>query len=141
MGWGVLMKRGRRWRGIEMDDLSPMAQQIVDYIRKYGGVSFVELERKIEGFKGDLALHLPSYPNLILWPWISPEATDALNSIMGIVEAKPCSLLVYMADGKIPDMQIAKGARDYKSERWLPVVFNIRRRPLKERTTNDKRQR
>lgn len=110
-------------------DLSPMAQQIVDYVRKYGGVSFVELERKIEGFKGDKAIYFPSYPNLILWPWVSREATEALNSITSLVDIKPCHFLVYMADGKVPDMEIAKRAKGYKSERWLPVVFNARRQP------------
>lgn len=113
---------------VDEANLSPMAKQIVDYVRDYGGVSFVELERKIEGFKGDRALYFPSYPNLILWPWVSPEAVEALNSITGIIEVKPCSFLVYMTDGKIPDMQIAKQAKAYETERWLPVVFSIRRR-------------
>lgn len=111
-------------------DLSPMAKQIVDYVRKYGGVSFAELEREIEGFKGNLALFFPNCPNLILWPWVSLEAVGALNSITEIVEVKPCSLMVYMADGKIPDMQIAKRVSAYKTERWLPVTFSIRRRPV-----------
>lgn len=108
-------------------ELSPMAQQILDYIRKYGGVSFVELEKNIEGFKGDKALYFPSYPNLILWPWVSPEATEALNSITSLVDIKPYSLFVYFADGKVPDMEIAKRATGYKSQRWLPVVFSIRK--------------
>lgn len=112
--------------------ISMMAQQIIDYVRKYGGVSFVELEKNIEGFKGDKAIYFPDYPNLILWPWVSEEATEALNSITEIITIKPCSFLVYMTDGKVPDMEIAKRAMDYKSERWLPVVFSIRRRPLKE---------
>lgn len=107
--------------------LSPMAQQILDYIQRYGGVSFVELERKIEGFKGDMVLHFPDYPNVMLWPWVSPEATEALNSITKMIDIKPCSILVYMADGKIPDMKIAKRLMDYKTTRWLPIVFSVRR--------------
>lgn len=116
-----------------MSDLSPMATQILDYIRKYGGVSFVELEKNIEGFKGDKALHFPDYPNLILWPWVSPEAAEALNSITALIEIKPCHFLVYMTDGKIPDIPIAKRAMAYKSERWIPVTFSARRRLKEER--------
>lgn len=116
-----------------MSDLSPMAKQIVDYVRGYGGVSFVELERNVEGFSGDKAIYFPDYPNLILWPWVSPEAVEALNSITEILEIKPCHFLVYMADGKVPDMPIARWARKYKSERWLPVVFSIRRQSEKSK--------
>ena len=110
-----------------MSDVSGMAQQIVDYVRHYGGVSFVELERKIPGFKGDKALFFPSYPNVILWPWVSPEATEALQLAVKEIEPRPCHLLVYMADGKVPDMKIAKRLADYKTQRWLPVTFSMRK--------------
>lgn len=49
-------------------NLSPMAQEILDYIKRYGGVSFVELEKNVAGFKGDQVLYFPSYPNVTLWP-------------------------------------------------------------------------
>lgn len=111
----------------ESFDSVTMAAQIVDYVRRYGGVSFVELEREIPGFKGDNALFFPSYPNVILWPWVSPEGTAALEIAVKEIEPRPTSLLVYMADGKVPDMEMAKKLKGYKTERWLPVTFSIRK--------------
>ncbi len=98
-----------------------------------GGVSMVELER-VAGehldTSGDLAWVAPDDANLVAWAGMSQGFIDALNAMRerGKVEAGGTSPLVYLAGGKVPRYPVAqrppKGG--YKSEHWLPVVFNPR---------------
>ena len=93
---------------------------------KMGGVSFVELGQ-IEGFKGNLCLNSVRHPNLIFWTEISEEATDALDELTkeNKITISPTSALVYMCDGAMPKLPIAKPRqRVFKNPTWVPIVFN-----------------
>jgi len=102
--------------------MSPMAQQILDLVRRQRNVSFVELER-IEGFGGG-KLELGLEGNFVLWTGLTPEAVAALDELRGFIYPRPAHLLVYLHDGQGLDLPIAKSARHYKKPHWLPVVFN-----------------
>lgn len=103
---------------------------------KMGDVSFVELEDSIENFKGDFMLNLDDFPRIILWSGLSKDAVVSLKELMieEKIFAEPCSLLVYLIDGKCMDLPIAKRLFNYSKDRWLPIVFDLkpRRRKLKK---------
>lgn len=100
-----------------------MRESIIKCV-KFGGISFVEMEREIEGMKGDRVLLL-KYESLILWVDVSQEFIDEIGQLVseGIITFQGCSPLIYSIDGKMLNLPIAKSFRDYKKPRWLPVVF------------------
>ena len=107
---------------------SDLAKRIVDLVaRNRGGVSFVELER-LDGFRGPNALMFPEFGECLVWNGVSDEAVAALADpwLRERVAMRPTVLLVYIADGKILDLPIAKSHRKYVKLRWLPVVFNLK---------------
>lgn len=111
-----------------MED-SILEDKIVASIKRRGmGVSFVELERDFPeefGEPHEYAMVMPGYENIILWAPMSQKMADALASCIknGRIDVQPTTPLVYAADGKALNLPLAKGKRQYKSERWLPVVF------------------
>jgi len=116
-----------------------MAERIVGMIREFGGgVTFAQLDR-IDGFGGTLGLMLdgPRMSNVCLWPALSREAIDAITELRAsqAVEVKSTSILTYLLDGRTPGMPIAKRARHYKTERWLPVVFWLPSQLERQRTS------
>ena len=103
-----------------------MADAILDYITKYQGVSFAELERNIKGFAGgDIEWSLPK-TNIVLWQGLTEEAVNALNLLRTgkHIHPNPCPVMIYLMDGLIPRLPVAKTARPYKEPHWLPCVFN-----------------
>jgi hypothetical protein len=105
---------------------------VEEYINQTDYVSFAELASRFgrANFNGgDRVIELE--PNLILWGGLTQEASDAVRGLLsdGIIAVHPSSLMVYMADGCIPRMPIAKRIKAYKKEHWLPVTL----RPAKPR--------
>ena len=104
-----------------------LQQRILDFIKeKNGGVSFVELSR-IDGVKGDYAMHLGKYENIILWNELSKEAIVCLTELVKIKKIKPknTQLLVYAVDGMTLRLPLAKRVMHYKKPRWMPVTFDL----------------
>lgn len=101
-----------------------MKQIILDYIKRRGHVSYAELSRDIEGFNGDFEDQLK--PNLILWSGLSLEASIAIDELVKerAININAASALVYMIDGIMPNLPIAKRVQAYKKPHWLPVTFN-----------------
>lgn len=104
-----------------------MEKEILKYIeRKGGAVSFVELSRDIANFKGSYAYGLA---DLNIWFWfnISKEAIGALKSLQEqkLIRIQPANILIYVADGGVPMIPVAKQKRKYKTERWTPVEINL----------------
>jgi hypothetical protein len=111
-----------------MPDDIKMADAILDLVTKHrGSVSFAELSREIPGFAGDVSLIINTdhCSNICLWPGVSVAAADALDALRtsGAIHARPASLLVYLCDGAVPQMPIAKRSRHYKKLHWAPTVF------------------
>ncbi len=102
-----------------------MKNQILTMLNKRGDwVSFAEL-CGIAGFVGDLGLVFPGYKNLIIWPGLSKDAFEALKELLAekVIALESTSLLVYMADGRVPNIPLAKSKRNYKKPRWLPMCI------------------
>lgn len=104
-----------------------MRDLILKLVHERPGTTFVELCREIPGFAGKLRLTAADYPNVVLWGNVSAEAIDAINQLQmeRTIYLKPTLDLTYRADGEILRLPIAKGFKQYKSPRWLPVVLNI----------------
>ena len=108
--------------------MNRMANRIFKFLENRKGMSFVDLENQIEGFKGDLLLELN--PNVILWQGVSEPAREAMNILLSVkkIEMIPTPLLVYLIDGRALRLPIAKSAasikKGYKKPHWLPVVFS-----------------
>ena len=114
--------------------MSPMAQEILAMVTNKGNVSFAELER-IDGFGGGpWSIGVPDH-NLIMWRGLTREAFDALEELRELIHPKPASFLVYMCDGKVPCLPVAKSARRYKKPHWAPVVYNLSKSLRKAATT------
>lgn len=100
---------------------------ILDYIRHHpGGTSFAELDEHIEGFAGTEAI-LRGDGNIVYWHNVSEAAAAAVVNLVasGQVELTPCTLLVYLVDGKVPKLPIANRPpkQGYKKPHWLPVTL------------------
>jgi len=104
-----------------------MKTEILNLVRDRDFVTFVELSSVIPDFKGDNAMVLVDFPNIVLWPWVSSLGIVALQDLLKSKEIHicPASILVYMADGNFPSLDIAKGLRQYKAPRWLPITFSV----------------
>jgi len=109
-----------------------MKQQILDVIRSLGGsgVSFVELQNRIDGFRNDGEggwVYGDTQKNLLFWFNMSEGAVEALEELIRTKQVllEPTNPLVYMIDGAIPNVPIAKQDRAYRSERWVPVTLKL----------------
>jgi hypothetical protein len=62
----------------------------------------------------------------VLWQGVTEAAAAAIGELhrRQLIHPVPTPLLVYMVDGTIPRLPIAKQFRHYKKPHWLPVVFD-----------------
>jgi hypothetical protein len=102
-----------------------MSQRIVAAVRDIGGgVSFVEIVSAVgEEAKGDLRIGWPEL-NVQLWFGVSEDFINAFNLAKQHIYPHSSDFMVYMMDGAVPDMPVAKQLRKrYKEPHWLPVVW------------------
>lgn len=102
--------------------------RVLDFIKSWGAdVSFVELKRHFPEFDGQKDFGLLD-KNIVFWSGISDEFADALDQLIreDLITVKPTTSMVYMLDGILIRLPIAKRPKHaYKKPRWLPVVFNV----------------
>jgi hypothetical protein len=96
-----------------------MKDAILKVVSEYSNVSFLELEQKVKGFRGDAVYRNGS---LIFWPEISGEAAQAIIELVDSdrVVATPTTVEVYMLDGGLPAMTDGE---------FFPLVFNVGGKP------------
>jgi hypothetical protein len=103
--------------------------QIINYVSKNPGTSFVEIERIFNkcgfDYAGESCICSPKFPNIVLWVNWNQPACGVVTSLMndGILEASNTSVLSYAIDGKVLNVPIAKKPHQYKEPHWLPVSF------------------
>ena len=109
-----------------------MEDKVLAVMQQKGGVgvSFVELQDGIgKDSRGDIGLYVGNDPNLVLWPWCSEAFADAMMNLVRsrAIALEPTSPLVYLVDGRLPTLPIAKRPPKggYAKPHWLPVVFNL----------------
>lgn len=109
---------------------------IVKYIVDTQGVTVVEvlgmLEHQGVEVEGDLVAYYP-YEPVVLWGGISRDVYEVLARLVADprVEVYPTQMLTYLIDGRVSTLPLANvnsvnRRHPYKSDRWLPVVFNRR---------------
>lgn len=109
--------------------MSNLTDRISELVHNVGSVSFVEMERRINGWvKGDHAMVIENdrCSNIVLWVNLGFEVIEAFNELKagGAIHPKPSSYMIYLIDGGTLNMPLVKSMRHYKKPHWLPVVFN-----------------
>ena len=107
---------------------------IIGLVAAYDHVSFAEISRKFKPYletEGDHAICSNLDPNIILFYGLSEGLADAILKVLsgGQVEIAPCSWLIYMIDGRLPAMPLAKRPpkAGYKNPCWVPVVLRLKK--------------
>lgn len=103
---------------------------VIELIRVYDNVSFVELNRYLEPFAevgGEHGIRIA--PNLTVWEGMSAELADLVRRLWSEarIHFHPCSSFSYMLDGGGLTLPVAKRPpkSGYRNLRWLPVVMRI----------------
>lgn len=107
---------------------------VVKHIIKESGVSIVEIARILESqgipSKGDLMLYYP-YEPVAIWASASEALMEVLQRLIADdrISVATTQSLVYLIDGQALTLPLAnpksvERQHPYKSDRWLPVVFN-----------------
>jgi hypothetical protein len=117
-----------------MSELTPAAQAMFDKVCSYGSVSMVELERVFEAVagedaaRGELTIEATACPKLALWASVSEGFMDAFDEIAPLVDLEPCHLLVYLMDGAVLQLPLAKRPpkNGYRKLHWAPAVLNAK---------------
>lgn len=99
----------------------PLKEQIYEYCRR-GAISFAEIEREFG--KGEFQYGIVE-KNVYFWYGLTAETIGAVVELIKERKILYCisNWMIYAADGKIPTSPIAKDNKQYKKERWLPVVI------------------
>ena len=113
---------------IEKSDDITLAEKLYALIVHYKTVSFAEITKAApdDFLNGQLAFYQVDTPNTFLWSGMTQEACDAVRFLLdnNLVKLEPCNVLVYLYDGGVLNLPIAKRVYKYKSPHWFPVVFN-----------------
>lgn len=105
-------------------------EALIELIRERDHVSFTELERVLDErsvpTKGNQAIFIGT-ENVILWAGMSPEFVEAVLGLRGRAEPEPCDMLVYLIDGRLLSLPLAKRIpkHGYKEPHWVPAVFRL----------------
>lgn len=103
--------------------------EIIEKICRDDHVSFVEIERIFEkggfNYRGDKVIHHNEYPHLIIWAGWNDAAVKIIEGILNreAICMQNTYYLIYLVDGGGLSIPVAKSIRNYKKDRWLPIVF------------------
>jgi len=103
-----------------------MEKQIMDLVKERPGTSFVEIKNHIKDAKGESSITFPD-KNIFVHGGLSEDACTSIKNLIneGKLVLSPCGILVYMIDGEVYKIPIAKRFRSYKEERWMPSLLNL----------------
>src|SRR5229473_2628688 len=107
-----------------------MTEKIIEFVRGYQPASLVELVRCLgKEAEGEMTMHLPNRPNIILWMGLSNTFIDAFLAAKREVFLDTTHFMIYAMDGGMLNLPIAKryGKADYKKPHWLPIVLSIKK--------------
>lgn len=108
-----------------MSKVHEMADRMTDYLKTcgYKYVTFAQLSKNVEGFKGDLQITPTKYPTIVIWDGLSQEAFDAIVYLGEKLEMQPTHFLTYLHDGMYLNMPLAEKPYHYKKPHWSPTVI------------------
>ena len=104
-----------------------LVDQVVAHINAVQYVSFAGIRRLLEPhipISGELAACSPENNNIILWAGMSQEFFDVIKELTFArgVYRHPSTPLVYMIDGALPLLPVAKNVK-HKTPHWAPITF------------------
>lgn len=108
-------------------------QELYGFIREHDATSFVELENVFKrigyDYKGEREIGIKSLGNVALWSGWSSDAVQAFDNVMRLpdVNISTASPIIYLMDGAVPQLPVAKREQSYKHPHWLPIVFTVNR--------------
>lgn len=115
--------------------IEEIGDKLVEFMLEKKSISFVNInrffaEQEVE-YHGDKAIALDKdHPNILRWINWNDFAIDvydyAMKKLGDKVEINTCAPLIYAIDGCILTIPVAKSIRNYKNERWLPVIMEVR---------------
>ena len=103
----------------------PLSEKnIYDFIKENDFVSFAEFLRNFNNSKGDYELKLKENPNIIFFSGISKKLFTILYSLQtkNKIYFKPCHFLIYLADGHLLKLPLAKRF-NLKKPHWFPIIY------------------
>ena len=116
--------------------MNELKNQILNKIKQNVGCSFVEI-LKIKGCTGKQQM-LFKKSNIILWSGLSIECTKVLDILLKEkkIVMRQSQVLIYIIDGCTLNYPVAKSSRIYQKMHWLPVVFDLRDRKIRDKFIN-----
>ena len=115
-----------------------LKEEVYEFIAVKRTTTFVELLRRFpKFFDGKESLLYNNYKNIFLWRGMERELTGVIKELFDEerIVIRPTSPLVYVYEGKIMMLPIAKRRLNYKQPHWLPVVFSSTKPPTGEMIT------
>jgi len=113
------------WDKMISEKLELNQQNLINYVNENGFVSFAEIQRDFKDTEGERYIHVPNMPNLVTWWGVSEKFITEINKLfMKSYGSKPCSILVYMADGQCLNLPLAKKIKNYNEPHWLPIIID-----------------
>jgi len=126
-----------RWPAHLFADFEVLANQIEQYVRTLGTISFAELvDAAGGGARGNCSLYMRGNERILYWGRLSNTIAIAIDRLVneGRIRLRPVCFFRYVMDGAISSLPIADPERlsRYRKTRWLPVVMTLPgpRRPL-----------
>ena len=115
-----------------------LKDEVYEFIAVKRTTTFVELLRRFpEFFNGKGSLLYNDYKNIFLWRGMEREFTEVIKELFDEekIMVRPTSPLVYVYDGKVMTLPIAKRRLNYKEPHWLPVIFSSTKPPTEKMFT------
>lgn len=113
---------------VQMKTIEQWKDELTEFCRERPGASMAEIAR-LPDAGGERCLYADQECTLLIWSDLEQNLVTALCQMMdsGEIEARPCPVLVYLIDGCVLQMPIAKQMkRPYKKTHWLPVTLSIK---------------
>jgi hypothetical protein len=124
-----------------MAHIDHLKRAILSYVGQHDLCTFSDLVAAIPGVEGEYVHELP-LRNVMLWGDLSDEMVTALAQLFHDhrIFYVPTSVLAYLASGSVPNLPLAKSARQidvgYAVPHWLPVLLTLHH-PMPERAAAD----
>ena len=114
------------------DNLCDAEDVFLDLVGIQKHTSFADLEKTLVKynlvFKDGVQHQIASskYPNIIIWQSSNKLLIDAFYELddQHKLKLEPAHESVYVMDGLVPNMPVAKSARNYEEYHWYPVTFS-----------------
>lgn len=108
-----------------------LEKRIYDYIKANAGTSFVEIEDEFQrlgyDWQGDKDIRSGEFENMIFWLGWNAETVAAMIKVLmrSDIKIEAVSSFIYVIDGNMLEMPLAKRQQDYKEPHWAPVVLSV----------------